>query len=370
MKKISTFVGLDVHKNSIDVGIAEDGRDGEVRHYGTIGGDLLALEKVVRRLLSKGNRLHFVYEAGPCGYEIYRYLSSNGLDCMVVAPSMVPKKSGNRVKTDRRDSIELARLHRAGELTPVHVPKLEDEAIRDLTRARQDAKICEQKSRQQLKAFLLRNGIRYHGKTSWTLAHMRWLSDMKLPNSAQQIVFQEYVDAVNCASERVARLTEQIRREVETWRMRPVVEAYQGLRGVQLVVAATVVAEIGDMSRFDKPSQLMAFLGLVPSEHSSGDNRRRGSITKTGNGHARRVLVEAAWQYRFPARVTPIIRKRQEGLPKEVRDIAWSAQLRLCRRYRHLTAKGKTKQTVVVAVARELAGFMWAISRAVGPAPL
>lgn len=368
MKKISTFIGLDVHKNSIDIGIADEGREGEVRHYGTIGGDILSLEKVVRKLQSKGGTLHFVYEAGPCGYEIYRYLTSRGFDCIVVAPSMVPKKSGNRVKTDRRDSIELARLHRAGELTSVYVPRLEDEAIRDMTRARQDAKSNELKSRQQLKAFLLRNGIRYHGKTSWTAAHMRWLAEIKLPNTAQQIVFQEYVDAVNTASERVTRLTDQIRKEVEMWSMRPVVEAYEALRGVQLVVAATVVAELGDLTRFDKPGQLMAFLGLVPSEHSSGDRQRRGSITKTGNGHARRVLVEAAWQYRFPARITPIIRKRQEHLPKEVREIAWNAQLRLCRRFRYLSTQGKSKQTTVVAIARELSGFMWAISRAVGPA--
>ncbi len=365
MKDYTMFVGLDVHKDSIEIAVAEEGRDTEVRNWGKIGGDMVSFEKVVRKLQSKGCSLRFVYEAGPCGYTIYRYLVSKGLDCTVVSPSMIPKRSGDRVKTDRRDAENLARLHRAGELSSVYVPQKEDEAIRDLIRARKDAKNAQRVAKQQLKAFLLRNGISYVGKSSWTPAHMRWLSEITLPLSAQQIAFQEYVDAVHTATQRVDRLTEEIERHVEHWRMKPVVEAFQALRGVQMITAATLVAEVGDMSRFGNPRQLMAYLGLVPSEHSSGGSTHRGSITKTGNTHARTALVEASWQYRLKPQISRIIRLRQEKLPKEVNDIAWKAQLRLSHRFRVLSAKGKPQQKIVVAIARELAGFMWAIAREV-----
>jgi len=362
MKESSTFIGMDVHKNSIDIAIAQKGRKGQVVHYGKIDGTLGALDKVVRKLVSKGDRLHFVYEAGPCGYQIYRHLTAQGFDCSVVAPSMVPKQQGNRIKNDRRDALMLARLHRAGELTAVFVPSAEDEAIRDLTRAREDAKGDEKKSKQRLLAFLLRSGHRYTGRSLWSQVHMRWLADIKMPHRSQQIVLQEYIDTLNQCKARVQRLTDQIRQLLPSWRMLPIVEAFQSLRGVSLIVAATTVAEIGDLRRFQNPVDLMSYLGLAPSEHSSGQKTRRGSITKAGNGHVRRMLVEAAWAYRLRARVSRVLLKRQEGLPQHIRDIAWKAQLRLCSRYRHLWAKGKAKQVIVTAIARELCAFMWAIA--------
>lgn len=366
MKNSNTaFIGLDVHKNSIDIAIAEAGRTGEVRHFGAVGGDLDSFGKAVRKLRSRHTDLQFVYEAGPCGFEVYRFLYRHKLDCVVIAPSLIPRRSGDRVKTDRRDAMQLARLHRAGELSPIYVPQPEDEAIRDLARCREDAVIAQRKTRQQLKALLLRNGIRYEGKSSWIPAHLRWLSELKLPLPAQQIAFQEYLDAVSVSTQRVKRIEEQIAMQVRTWRMEPVVDALQSLRGIQLIAATTLIAELGDMRRFDNPRQLAAYVGLVPSEHSSGATTRRGGITKTGNTHARRVLVEAAWAYRMPARVSRIIRLRQENLPPEINAISWDAQLRLCSRYRKLMATGKCKQQTVTAIARELLGYVWDIAKRV-----
>ena len=362
MMNYSTFVGMDVHKNTIDIAIAQEGREGQVLHYGKIDGSLSALDKVVRKLVSKGNRLDFVYEAGPCGYQIYRHLTAQGFACTVAAPSLVPKKAGDRIKNDRRDAMMLARLHRSGDLTAVYVPLADDEAIRDLVRAREDAKSDEKSCKQRLLAFLLRSGHRYSGRSAWSQVHMRWLADIKMAHRAQQIVLQEYIDALGQSSSRVNRLTEQIRQLVGQWRMLPVVEALQSLRGVSLIVAATTIAEIGDMKRFQNPEELMSYLGLVPSEYSTGNTIRRGSITKAGNSHVRRVLVEAAWAYRLRARVSRAMLKRQEHLPQRIRDISWKAQLRLCARYRHLWAKGKAKQVIVTAIARELCGFMWAIA--------
>lgn len=358
----STFIGMDVHKNSIDIAIAQEGRKGQIRHYGKIDGTLTALDKVVRKMVSTGNELHFVYEAGPCGYQIYRHLTAEGFDCAVVAPSRIPKPSGSQIKNDRRDALMLARLHRAGELTAVYVPREEDEAIRDLTRAREDAKCDEKRSKQRLLSFLLRSGIRYTGGSPWSKVHMRWLSDIKMPHRSQQVVLQEYIDTVNQCKDRVKRLTEQIQQLLPEWQLFPIAQAFQGMRGVSTIVAATTVAEIGDLKRFQTPSELMSYLGLVPSEHSSGQRIKRGSITKAGNGHVRRVLTEAAWAYRLPARVSRVLLKRQEALPESVCDIAWKAQLRLCSRYRHLWNKGKVKQVIVTAIARELCGFMWAIA--------
>jgi len=284
---------------------------------------------------------------------------------MVAAPSLIPKKSGDRIKNDRRDAMMLARLYRSGELTPVRVPSAEDEAMRDLSRARGDAKKAERKARQQLGAFLLRHGFRYSGLSHWSLAHWRWISDIKMDHEAQQFTLQEYVDTVRSCTERVDRITEQIRLLVGKWRLGPVVEAFQALRGVSLVVASTVVAELGDLTRFDTPRQVMAYLGLIPSQHSSGDKIKLGPITKTGNGHARQMLTEAAWSYRMPARVSRRLRDRQQNLPEKVWQIAWKAQVRLCARYSRLLARGKPSQLVITAIARELAAFMWAIARTV-----
>ncbi len=361
------FIGMDVHKKTITVAIIDEGRQKQPRIYGTIVNQREALDKFCRKMVSTAARLHFVYEAGPCGYGIYRHLTEKGFDCMVAAPSMIPKKSGDRIKNDRRDATMLARLHRAGELTAGYGPDGQDEAMRDLTRAREDAVMATRKSKQRLNAFLLRNGLTFAGRTKWSKAFFNWLCDIAMPYAAQQVALQEYIDTVHENLNRVNRLTDQIRQLVAGWRLAPMVSALQAARGVSLIVAVTVLAELGDLSRFDKPSQLMAHLGLVPSEHSSGESIKRGAITKTGNGHVRKVLVEAAWAYRMQARVSRLLLKRQQGVPERVCQIAWKAQLRLCARFRRLTARGKTKQKVVTAIARELSAFLWAMAKQLQP---
>ena len=359
------FIGMDVHKKMITIAIADEGRQNQPRVYGTIANDLDALDKFCRKMVSTSSRLYFVYEAGPCGYGIYRHLTEKGFGCIVAAPSMIPKKSGDRIKNDHRDAVMLARLHRAGELTAVYVPDAQDEAMRDLSRAREDAVIVAKKAKQRLKAFLLRNRVVFTGRSQWSKTYFSWLADIAMPHPAQQVALQEYIDAVHESLHRVDRLTDQIRHMVTGWRLAPIVSALQAARGVSLVVAVTVLAELGDLSRFKKPSQLMAHLGLIPSEHSSGDSIKRGGITKTGNGHVRKALVEAAWAYRMQARVSRLLLKRQQGLTDQVCRIAWKAQIRLCARFRRLAAKGKPKQKVVTAIARELSAFLWAIAKQV-----
>jgi transposase len=284
---------------------------------------------------------------------------------MVAAPSMIPKKSGDRIKNDNRDAVMLARLHRAGDLTAILVPDAQDEAMRDLSRARSDAVLVAKKAKQHLKAFLLRNSVVFNGRSQWSKAYFSWLADIAMPHPAQQVALQEYIDAVHESLHRVDRLTDQIRQMAAGWRLAPMVKALQAARGVSLIVAVTVLAELGDLSRFKKPSQLMAYLGLIPSEHSSGPNIKKGGITKTGNGHARKALVEAAWAYRMQARVSRLLLKRQQGVPQQICRTAWKAQLRLCARFRRLAAKGKPKQKVVTAIARELSAFLWAIAKQV-----
>src|SRR3990170_29249 len=354
MAKRSMFVGMDVHKESIDISLAEEGRAGEVRHYGVISGDLEAVAKVVRALRAPSRRLRFVYEAGPCGFGIHRYLTAQGEDCVVVNPSSMPKRSGDRVKTDRRDGDALARLHRAGEITAIYLPDDTDEAMRDLVRARADAVVVGTQAKYRLKAFLLRQGRRYPGREGWTLPYRRWLADLSFPSAAQHVALQEYRDAIDETERRLDRLTEQLRQLAPAWRWATLVQALQALRGVSFLTAVSLVAELGDLTRFRHPRELMAFLGLVPSEHSSGPSVRRGAITKAGNPHVRRLLAEAAWAYQGIPRIGRQHLYRQEKLPMVVCDIAWKAQLRLTGRFRRLVARGKAKPKVATAIAREL----------------
>jgi transposase len=362
MKEFSKYVGLDTHADTIAVSVAE-ACGGKPRYYGEIANRPASVARLVKKLSGDGEVMSFCYEAGPCGYGLYRQITDLGHACDVVAPSLIPTKPGDRVKTDRRDANQLSRLQRAGELTPVWVPGPEQEAVRDLTRAREDLKSMERRAKQRLGAFLLRQGKVYKaGERKWTQRYFRWLEGVRFDFPVQQIVFQEYVDTVTHLQGRVEALEVEMERALSGWSLASVVEALMALRGIDLVSAMTLMAELGDVTRFDSPRQLMAYLGLVPSENSSGRRRRRGAITKTGNGHARRTLVESAWSYRFPARKTAHLQRRAKKTSEAVQAIAWKAQKRLCGRYRHLMERGKLKVQVCVAVARELAGFIWAIA--------
>lgn len=363
---ITGFVGLDAHAESTAIAVAEAGR-AVPRFIGTVGPRLLELMKALERLGTPGS-LQVVYEAGPCGYGLARELRSRGYHCEVIAPARIPRRPAERIKTDRRDALKLAGLARAGELVSVVIPDPRDEAVRDLSRTRADAVRARLKSRQQLNAMLLRHGRRYEGRTKWTAAHERHLAEISFEHPAQDIAYAEYRQAVSEGTGRVGRLEQCLAQEVERWRMRPLVRALMTLRGVDLVAATTVVAELGDLRRFAHPRELMGYLGLVPSEHTTGAKRRLGAITKTGNGHVRRVLVEAAWNYRFPARLSRALQVRQEEQPAIIREIAWRAQLRLSHRYRQLKARGLQHNKITVAIARELAAFIWEIGRHVAPA--
>src|SRR6202048_4689238 len=323
-----TYVGLDVHKESIVVAVASGGLRGEVREYGRIANTATALDRLLRKLGDAGMVLRFCYEAGPCGYGIQRHVWARGHECVVVAPSLIPKRAGGRVKTDRRDAASLAKLHRAGELTAVWVPDPQHEAMRDLVRARLDAVHALRRARQQLSGFLLRQGCHY-GRPAWPKLHRRWLAGLNFAQAVHHIVREDYIAAVEPAEARRNRLTAQIEPMLPDWTLAPVVAALQTMRGMALVNAATLIAELGDLSRFANPRQLMAYLGLVPSEHSSGASIKRGGLTKAGNSAARRLLIEAAWTYRFPARVSRELLLRQENQPRAIRALAWEGEVRL-----------------------------------------
>jgi transposase len=361
------FVGLDTSKLKISVALAEEGRQGEVRFLGDIDNTPEAVRRLVTKLSGKYRQVLFCYEAGPTGYGLQRQITTLGHECAVIAPSLIPKRPGQRVKTNRRDALTLARLHRAGELAAIWVPDPGHEAVRELVRAREAAMADLRAKRQHLQSFLLRHGRIYSGRKPWTQAHARWLSNLTFEHPAQYLVLREYQQAIEDAEARLERLNQQVADVASTWSMAPVVEAYQALRGVAFLTAVTFVAEIGDVRRFESPRQLMAYLGLVPSESSTGERVRRGSITKAGNTRVRRVLIEGAWTYRFPARTSRLLQARQEGLPKTVRAIAWKAQVRLCARYRRLVMAGKRQTVVATAIAREMAAFLWAIGHEVEP---
>lgn len=361
----SLYVGLDVHKDTISVAVAFPGR-GEPEYRGEIGNTPKKVEKLMDRLCTEvhGGLVLFCYEAGPCGYGLYRQIIALGHGCQVVAPSHIPRPAGDRVKTDRRDALKLARALRAGDLVGVWVPDTEQEAMRDLTRARDDMKAQEHKARQQLNGFVLRHGHTWPTrKTRWTQMHYNWLESLTFEHDWQQVVLQEYIDAVKAATQRVVELTDQMMRMLPQWSLAPVVESLVALRGIDKLAAMVLLAELGDISRFDSPRQLMGYLGLVPSEHSSGSRRRQGGITLTGNRHARRMLVESAWSYRFPARQTLHLKRKAVNASAEAKEIAWKAQKRLCGRYRTLSQAGKNTKLVCVAIARELVGFIWDIVR-------
>ncbi len=366
-KDTIVFIGLDTHKLNTEVAYCLDGRKYLPQHLGKIQSTKQAFTKLARQFQSKHPRatLHFVYEAGPCRYWVYRLLTSLGHCCYVVAPSLIPKKPGERIKTDKRDALKLARLLKNADVVPIYVPEPEDEALRDLSRARERAMNDLKNAKLQLKAMLLRNNIRCHHRENWSNKHMRWLSGLILPHPCQHIVLQEYLQTVVERMKRLQRLDNELVHQVKNWRYYPVVNAIQAMRGIQLVVALGVIAELGDLTRFDHPRKLMSYLGLVPSEHSSGEHRRLGSITKCGNTRARRLLVEGAHAYRYTAKVSEHLQLRQEGLPKKIVDIAWQAQLRLCKRYQKLMHRGKHRNIVVTAIAREMIAYIWAISREV-----
>ncbi len=362
MNYTTKYIGLDVSKETIAVAIAETGRE-KARYWGSIPHEAAAIRKLLKQL-GKKEELEICYEAGPTGYGLHRLLQSMGVRCMVVAPSLIPVRPGEQVKTDRRDSIRLAELLRAGELTGVYVPTPEDEALRDLVRAREDAREDLHRCKQRVLKFLLRYSIEppVTIKRRWTQKYREWLGKLAFSYGAQEATFREYLHTIREAEERLKRIEESLLEQAAQGSHATVIQAIKGLRGIAFITAVSLAAEIGSFSRFRSPMQLMAYLGLVPREYSSGQLVRRGRLTKAGNAHARRLLVEAAWSYRYRPAIKGELAERIAETDAEVQSISWKAQNRLHNKYRKLVSRGKNKNVAIAAVARELAGFVWAVA--------
>lgn len=364
MKRNVVYVGLDVHKDTIAIATARGREPASVLEI--IRHDWLSLIQVLGRIAPR-ERLRLCYEAGPTGFDLARRLNQGGYWCQVVAPSLVPTAPGNRIKTDRRDAIRLAQFLRSGHLVEVRIPDAQTEAMRDLERTRDDAKKAQRVARHQIDKFLLRHGRSWSQGNKWTLKHWTWIRAQQFPEEILRRVLQDYIATIEQATQRLERLEKDIAEMVDCWAWKPLVVSLMALRGVQLITAVILAAEIGDFARFGSPRNLMSYLGLVPSEHSSGQRRAQGRITRAGNAHARRILIEASWNYRFAPRASKAIQKRRDQVSAEVRAIAEKAEQRLSRRFQKLIQRGKKSQNVVTAVARELTGFVWAIAQSARP---
>ncbi len=363
MKSKTHYIGLDVHKETIAIAYTCEGSRQQATYHGTCGGSNLAVEralgKLAKQLGVKLQDLSICYEAGPTGFVLARRLRQLNVHCVVLSPSQTQRKPNEKIKTDKRDAKKIAKLFRNGDITEVRVPPALDEAVRDLCRARTDASDDLSRAKQRLGSFLLRNGFRYDGKTKWTPAHMRYLRHLTLPDPTQALVLEGYLQTIDRCLEQIRFFEDKIKEVLADWEWKPIVEALMACKGFKEVAAMTIISELGDLRRFKSPRQLMAFLGLVPGEHSSGSKRRQGSITKCGNGHARWMLCESAQAYRRQPKISAALSKRQEGQPREVKTLSWRMQQRLNKRYRRLRARGIRDAKCIVAIARELSAFIW-----------
>lgn len=361
MNSATKYIGLDVSKEKIAVAIADEGREAP-RYYGLIENSEKALLSCLRKIGGEEIKLHVCYEAGPTGYAIFRWLKKKGIDCAVIAPSLIPSKPGDRVKTDRRDAIRLAQLFRSGELTNIYVPTEEDEALRDLIRAREDVKEDLLRAKHRILKFLMRHHIVAPSGKKWTIKYRNWLNTLTLTNHNHRIVLQEYLRTMQERELRLKRLEQEILREANEGPCAALIQALQVLRGVALITAVTLIAEIGTFLRFPKASNFMGYTGLVPSEYSTGESVRKGKTTKAGNKHVRRILVESAWSYRYKPAVKGELLKRQHNQPVEIQQIAWNCQHRLHEKYRKMVGRGMHKNKAIAAVARELSAYVWEIA--------
>jgi transposase len=362
------YIGIDTHKDSNVLASAFAGRD-KPQHLGKVSADLDRFLAWLRKFQKQHDlakeEIALCYEAGPTGFVLARRLIKLGYDCVVIAPSKTPRKSGDKVRTDRRDARKLAHYLRSGDLTAVHIPDVEDEVIRDVCRGRTDAVQEVKRCKQQLMGFLLRNGYRYTGKAHWTEAHMRYLRELVFAHRTQKTILEEYLQRIDTTHAQISRIGDQMELLLKTWSRRPLVEALMGFRGFQRTASMVLISEIGDFARFSHPKQLMAFLGVVPNEDSTGQKRRQGPITKCGNTHARWMLIECAGHYRMPPKISKALSKRQEGLSREVKALSWHAQNRLNKRWFKLSMRKIHFNKIRVAVARELSSYLWDLAHIV-----